>query len=67
MRRLVFFIAIICFVVPCFALDVSSGAIRGVVLDASNSRIASASVVLLNDATGVRYEHLLRRRRALRL
>jgi len=29
-----------------------------VVLDASNSRIASACVVLLNDATGTRYEHL---------
>jgi Carboxypeptidase regulatory-like domain len=58
MRLLSSFIAIVCFALRCFAQDVSTGAIRGLVLDSSNSRITAASVVLLNDATGVRYEHL---------
>ena len=44
-------------VLRCFAQDVSTGAIRGVVVDASGSRIVKASIVLLNDATGLRYEH----------
>jgi hypothetical protein len=42
----------------CFAQDVSTGAIRGVVVDPSSRRIANASIVLINDATGLRYEHL---------
>ena len=58
MRRLCFFIAIICLALRCFAQDVSTGAIRGVVADPSNQRIVKASVVLINDATGIRYEHL---------
>jgi carboxypeptidase family protein len=57
MQRLCLFIAIICFALRCFAQDVSTGAIRGVVLDPSNHRIVKASIVLLNDATGLRYEH----------
>src|SRR5260221_5929448 len=51
-------VAFIALALPCLAQDVSTGAIRGVVLDPSNSRIRAASVVLINDATGLRYEHL---------
>jgi hypothetical protein len=66
MRRLGFFIVIISifisiaalsFTPRCWAQDVSTGAVRGVVVDASNGRIVKASIVLLNDATGLRYEH----------
>ncbi len=57
MRRLCL-VALIAFALPCLAQDVSTGAIRGVVLDSSNSRIRAASVVLINDATGLRYEHV---------
>src|SRR5437764_6383780 len=68
MRHHVFFVVIIIsifisiaalsFTPRCFAQDVSTGAIRGVVVDASSSRIVKASIVLLNDATGLRYERL---------
>jgi len=37
------------------AQDASTGAIRGTVLDSSGSRIANASVVIANTATGFRY------------
>jgi hypothetical protein len=57
MRHSCLLIAIICFVLRCFAQDVSTGAIRGVVVDPSNHRIVNASIILLNDATGLRYEH----------
>ena len=57
MRRLCLFIAIICFALRGFAQDVSTGAVRGMVVDPSGNRIANASIVVLNDATGVHYEH----------
>src|SRR5437667_8922297 len=40
----------------CLAQDGSTAAIRGTVLDSSSKRIAGATVALVNDATGVRYE-----------
>ena len=39
---------------PVMAQD-ATGAIRGIVLDSSGSRIAQASVALVNNATGTRY------------
>ena len=56
--RLFCFVAVLAIALPCLAQDVSTGAIRGVVLDPSNSRITKASIVLINDDTGLRYEHL---------
>src|ERR1700683_724671 len=38
-----------------FAQRASTGALRGTVVDATGSRIAGAVVVLVNDATGLRY------------
>jgi hypothetical protein len=58
MRASILVLTLACFALPCTAQDVSTGAIRGIVVDASNSRIAKASVVLLNEATGVRYERI---------
>src|ERR1700690_1696389 len=43
------------FVLPATAQDASTGAIRGTVVDSSGSRIASASIALVNAATGARY------------
>ena len=40
---------------PARAQDSSTGTIRGVVVDASGSRITQASVVIVNTATGRRY------------
>ncbi len=40
----------------CLAQDASSGAIRGTVFDPSGSRITGASIALVNDATGLRYD-----------
>ena len=56
MRRALFCLAACVFVSPCLAQDSSTGAIHGTVLDPSNIRIVGASVVLLNNATGFRYE-----------
>ena len=41
----------------CFtsAQDAATGAIRGTVLDASGSRLAQATVAVVNSATGARY------------
>jgi hypothetical protein len=39
----------------CFAQDASTGAIRGTVVDPVGSRIAGASIALVNTATGFRY------------
>ncbi|MFZ2085200.1 MAG: carboxypeptidase-like regulatory domain-containing protein, partial [Candidatus Sulfotelmatobacter sp.] len=38
-----------------FAQDAATGAIRGIVLDPTGSRIAQASIVAVNSATGARY------------
>ena len=38
-----------------FAQDASTGALRGIITDSSGSRIASASIVLINSATAIRY------------
>ena len=54
MRSFIF--AVFILVIPAIAQDVSTGAVRGTVLDPSNSRIAGATVVLVNDSTGMRYE-----------
>ena len=40
---------------PVLAQDASTGAIRGIVVDPSGSRVAGASVVMINSATGFRY------------
>ena len=40
--------------VSCFGQDASTGALRGIITDASGSRIASASVVLINSGTAIR-------------
>src|SRR5216683_2015574 len=57
MRRFVFFfIAALAFPLCCVAQDASTGAIQGIVLDPSSSRIAGATVALVNDATGFHYE-----------
>lgn len=58
MRRTLISLVFCFLVIPCPGQDVSTGAIRGAVVDASGSRIAKASVVLVNDATGIRYECL---------
>ncbi len=48
MRRFVFFfIAALAFPLCCVAQDASTGAIQGIVLDPSNSRIAGATVALV--------------------
>lgn len=40
-----------------FAQDASTGAIRGTVVDTSGSRIAGATIVFVNAATGLRYSY----------
>ncbi len=48
MRRFVFFfIAALALPLCCVAQDASTGAIQGIVLDPSNSRIAGATVALV--------------------
>ena len=51
--------------VPASAQD-ATGSIRGTVLDASNSRIAQASIVIVNTATAARYTRHHRRRGKVR-
>ncbi|MFZ0760464.1 MAG: carboxypeptidase-like regulatory domain-containing protein, partial [Candidatus Sulfotelmatobacter sp.] len=41
--------------VPTCAQDSATGAIHGIVLDPAGSRIAQASIVVVNSATGTRY------------
>ncbi len=53
LTALIFFLTIL--PVGLRAQDSATGAIRGVVLDSSGSRIAQASIVVVNLATGVRY------------
>jgi len=56
MRNWFFYFAGLLFVLPCLAQDGSTGAIRGVVLDPVNRRVAGATVALVNNATGFRYQ-----------
>jgi len=58
--RIPFFTVLFSFIValipPCIsAQDAATGSIRGIVVDASGSRIAQASVVVVNLATAARY------------
>jgi hypothetical protein len=52
-----FIIALLVLLLPlCLtAQDAGTGAVRGTVVDASGGRVAQASIVLVNAATGVRY------------
>jgi hypothetical protein len=43
---------------PALGQDGSSGAIRGTILDPANRRVARATIVLVNNGTGFRYEHM---------
>jgi len=56
MRNWFFYFAGLLFVLPCLAQDGSTGAIRGVVLDPVHRRVAGATVALVNNATGFRYQ-----------
>src|SRR5579864_5796074 len=56
MRRCFVVIVALVFALPCLAQDASTGAIHGTVLDPVDRRIAGASIVLLNNATGFHYE-----------
>src|SRR6185437_8100864 len=58
MRAFILALTILSLALPCPAQDVFTGAFRGAVVDVSNRRIAKASIVLINDATGLRYERL---------
>lgn len=58
MRALILLLALGLLALPCSAQDVSTGAIRGTILDPAGSKIAKASVVLINSDTGARYERL---------
>jgi Carboxypeptidase regulatory-like domain/TonB dependent receptor len=51
-------LALVILAIPSFTQDSSTGAIRGTVLDSSSARITSASIVLVNDATGLRYQQI---------
>jgi hypothetical protein len=52
---LVFVSAFFLITVPLPAQDSSTGSIRGTVLDPSGSRVAQASIVVVNSASGARY------------
>ena len=54
-RLLVFVTAFFLITVSLPAQDSSTGSIRGTVLDASGSRVAQASIVVVNSASGARY------------
>jgi|SRR5579864_6729 len=58
MRRIFVCFAVLAFSLFSLAQDASTGAIHGTVVDPSNSRIAGASIVLINSATNFRYEHI---------
>jgi hypothetical protein len=49
-------LALLLAVTPCFAQDNSSGAIRGLVFDPVHRRVPGATIVLVNNATGFRYQ-----------
>src|ERR1700690_1028705 len=54
-RRYALWFVFFLFVLPASAQDASTGAIRGTVIDSSGSRIANASIALVNATTGSRY------------
>ncbi len=57
MRHIVFiFAAFFILSSPCFSQDGSTGSFRGTVLDPSGSRIAGATVALINSATAFHYQ-----------
>src|SRR5690242_19407571 len=56
MRHVLVLFAALVLTLSCIAQDVSTGAIHGTVFDPSNGRIPHASIVLVNNATGLRYE-----------
>jgi Carboxypeptidase regulatory-like domain len=58
MRIFTFFIAAFVAVSTCFAQDGSSGVIRGVVLDPVNRRVPGATIALVNNGTGFRYQQM---------
>ena len=58
MAKLLLLLVVAVLSLPCLSQDVSTGAVRGVVLDSSNTRMARAAVVLVNQATGMRHEGL---------
>ena len=53
----VFLSSIFLLLTSCFlvAQDSATGSLRGVVLDPSGSRVAQASIALVNNANGIRY------------
>jgi len=55
-RCLIFPLLLSALLSPLTAQDSDTGAIRGIVVDPSGGRIAQASIVAVNAATGVRYE-----------
>ncbi|HEY4054548.1 MAG TPA: carboxypeptidase regulatory-like domain-containing protein, partial [Terriglobales bacterium] len=55
MRTCFVYFAAVFFILPCFAQDGSTGAIRGAVLDPVSRRVAGATVALVNNSTGFRY------------
>ena len=56
MQRAFIYVAVLSAALTCVAQDVSSGGVRGTVFDQSNARIAGATIVLVNNATGFRHE-----------
>jgi len=58
MRNFVVFIAAVVVVSTCFAQDSSTGALRGIVLDPVNRRVPGATIALVNNATGFRYQQM---------
>ena len=56
MRNCLVYLAVVFFVLPCLAQDGSTGAIRGVVVDPVNRRVAGATVALVNNDTAFRYQ-----------
>src|SRR5947209_6607950 len=56
MQRAFIYVAVLSAALTCVAQDVSSGGVRGTVFDQSNARIAGATIVLVNNATGFRRE-----------
>jgi hypothetical protein len=55
--RIVFFVALTLFLISArsAAQDSATGSIRGIVLDSTGGRIAQASIIVVNTATGTRY------------
>lgn len=58
MRHIFSSLVVLLLALSCSAQNVSTGTIRGTIVDPAGGRIAKASVVLINDDTGMRYERL---------